>query len=973
MSGSTVGGVIGGGIGFLVGGPAGARWGFMIGSTLGGIVAPGSVRGPSLSDASRQTSQEGVPIPFGYGTFSVAGHLLYCSEAEEHIRKEGGKGGGPVVETPYYTRNFAIAVCAGEATVVQVKQNGKLVYDITPTSTIRGKNAKFLRKATIYPGSETQPVDPTLEAIFGVGNIQPFLGLCYLMFEDFECVNAAAVDQFEFVVQKCGDVIDLADTRIRFLAVPATTDQVYTTTRDATHTTRTGGLSGGTEFAFVAANFGLACAIEGTGQFWRSTDNGVTWSEAATAPVANRSYRGIAIGNGVCIAVARGTGADSGKVFVSVSTDDGATWAESADLTAINDPNDIAFGAQTFVIAADNGLFTSPSGGIWSQAQVATNMIAAYFNGTNWLAGGNNASAYSAGPSAQTWTAHTTGLPSAIRTLCGQEDYFLAHCAEPEGIYRTDDLGENWAAVGASASPPACSASGEGIDYVIDSNNAWWSTDGGLTFTAENFAVTDINDIAYVAPNAQWYVVPDAPGLYADPDGVLLTEYADGEEASDCGTTDGEIVADLCERVGIDASEYDVSELTHEIRGYRCATGASAYGFIEPLMHAFFFDRAEWDKKLRFVNRGGAPVAALTMDDLVARDGPAIVEELAEETPLLRKVNVLTIDPAANFSMSKQTWQRRASTVVSVGEASFEIPITCDADTAAQIAEKKGKIAWSETEKRHFGLTVKHSYLTPTDIVALTDHDGKTHRVRIPLTREERGVISVEDAVKDRASTYVSTVAGVENPNKPEVPEGVIGPTLLALMNLPQLRTQDSTPGIYVGMAGILSGWTGAQLLMSVDGGVSYQTALTVTVPTIMGTLTEDEDSNGEPIRVHVFGGELSSKTTAQVDAGENYSGVITAGVTEVLAYEDATETAPSYYDLETITRGLEGSAIAGHSAGDQFVDLSTAYFVPISQAYAGQTLYFKAVGLGLSPDAIDAVSFVYEGWEYVYDGGEIT
>lgn len=976
MSGSSVGGIVGGGIGLLFGVP---QLGFMLGSALGGIVSPTRIRSPGLKDAPIQTAQEGVKIPFGYGRFTCPGHLLYCSDAEEHIRKEGGKGGGPVVETPYYTRNYAIAICAGPrdgsgVIVTQVRRNGKLVYDITPTSTIRGKNAKFLRKATIYPGTETQGVDPTLEAIFGVGNIQPFKGLSYVMFEDDECPNAAAVDSFDFTVQNCGSVTNLLDTTTQFIVVPAQNDTVYTATRTATYTTRTGGLSGGTIFSHVGAWYDCAVAIEDTGQFWRSLDDGVTWVEATTAPVANRTYRGIAHGNGRWVALAAGNAGDSGNTYVSVSTDAGDNWTETL-IASIDAPQAIAFGGAVFVVVtglAGTGIHKSTNGTSWTAVQAATSLEAVHFNGTEWLAVGLGGKCYSAPANASAWTltaASTAGV-SSFRTLCGQPGYFIAHAAEPDGIWRSTDSGANWTSVGASAAPPVCAASGAGVDILSDTSNTWWTTDAGLTFNAENPPHVP-NDIAYIAPDDGWLVVPDADGLYADEDGVLVTDYADTQEASDCSVTVGEIVADLCDRVGLDPDEYDVTELTDEIDGYRCAIEASAYGFIEPLMHATFFDRAEWDKKLRFVKRGGSSVATLTMDDLTARDGPPIVEDLVDdETVLLRKINVLTINPAANYSVAKQTWERTSNTIQAVGESTFDLPIVCPADLGAQVAEKKGKIAWSEFEKRDFGLTVKHSYLTPTDIVTLTDHESKVHLQRLETLREERGAISVEGAVKTRASTYSSTATGVDNPNTPTPTEGLVGPTLLALMNLAQLRNQDATPGIYVGMAGVLEGWPGAQLLMSVDGGVSYQPVLTVTVPTIMGTLTEDEDSNGEPLRVHVFGGDLSSKTTAQVAVGENYSGVITAGVTEVLAYEDATETAPSYYDLETITRGLEGSAIAGHSAGDQFVDLSTAYFVPISQAYAGQTLYFKAVGLGLSPDAIDAVSFVYEGWEYVYDGG---
>lgn len=77
MSGSTIGGVIGAAIGFYFGGPAGAQVGWMIGSAVGGYVDPTQIEGPRLSDARTQTSRDGVAIPFGWGSFPVAGNIIW--------------------------------------------------------------------------------------------------------------------------------------------------------------------------------------------------------------------------------------------------------------------------------------------------------------------------------------------------------------------------------------------------------------------------------------------------------------------------------------------------------------------------------------------------------------------------------------------------------------------------------------------------------------------------------------------------------------------------------------------------------------------------------------------------------------------------------------------------------------------------------------------------------------------------------
>ena len=46
----TILSILGGAVGFIVGGPAGARWGWMIGSLVGGIVDPQVIKGPRIGD-----------------------------------------------------------------------------------------------------------------------------------------------------------------------------------------------------------------------------------------------------------------------------------------------------------------------------------------------------------------------------------------------------------------------------------------------------------------------------------------------------------------------------------------------------------------------------------------------------------------------------------------------------------------------------------------------------------------------------------------------------------------------------------------------------------------------------------------------------------------------------------------------------------------------------------------------------------
>lgn len=964
---------IGGGLGFILSG--GNPLGTIIGSIIGGIISPQKIKGPKLSDAQIQTVQEGAFIPFGYGSFPARGHLIACTTATEHKREEGGKG-GPVTVTYYYTRTYAIGVCLG-GRIVRVKRNGKLVYDITPGSTILGKNAKFLRDHTLYDGTQTTN-DPDLEAAFGEEKVHPYKGLTFLVAKNAECPNAAAVDNYEFVVQNCGTVTNAADTRAAFVASLDFSGSIATTTRTG-NWTHYAGATPGDKMSRIAAQRGSACAfgITNPQEFWFTTDRGETWAPSTPASHANRLWYDIFAGPNNFVAVGIGTGPDAGNSYALVSTDSGANFTEIN--LGFAGAMGGGYGAGVYVIVTESGgdgIFRGAALNNLDNVSAVTNLNDVFYNGESWLAVGGDAKTYSAPATADDWTFESqigTGSFS-FEALTGGPGYFVAGATMAQGIFRTTDNGANWTDVSAVTGTAEGAAAGLGVLVVGFNSSCQFSEDEGLTWTSHP-PPHNVSDVAFFGPSPRWFRVPDVEDLWADEEGTLIADYVENQfEASGCGITVGEIVEDLCLRAGIEIDEIDVSELTDEIDGYSCATESDALGFIEPLQQSHFFDIGEWDKKIRFPKRGGAAVAALTVEDLLARgDGtaPPIEKDQVQEVELLRKVNILTCNPEAEYATTKQTWQRRSSLVVALGERTSELPIVIGADETAQIAEKTGKVAWSETEKSAFGLTLKHAALTPTDVVTLTDRAGVVHRIRLGEKQEEENRIEHKDAWRDRASCYVSTATGVTNPNIPPPVDTVAGPTLLAVMQLPQpLRLQDNTAGVYAGVAGVLVGWPGAQVLLSVDGGLSYSVVLSVTEPTKMGYLETDFATAG--VTVRVYGGDLESKTTAQVATGANYSGLITDGVTEVISYEDAVEqTSPGLWDLDVIDQALIGTAAADHSEGDQFVDLNTSYFIPIDQAHAGQTLYMKAVAYGVSADAVDPVSFVFAGAEFVLDGND--
>lgn len=219
MSRSTIGGVVGAVIGFVVTGysPQGAYWGWVIGSGVGALTDNTKTYGPRAGDASQQLSQDGTICTYGYGEFPTTGVVLWRDERRE-IEESQGKG-GPTNVTFKYSWSYAIGVCKGPiGAYLIIKRNGTIVYDLRTDEELlsigysesqiaetRAAQAKFEKTFKLYYGDDEQMPDPTIQSVKGVDNVPAYRGRAYIVATDDDVTNdGAAIPQFEFVVAMCG-------------------------------------------------------------------------------------------------------------------------------------------------------------------------------------------------------------------------------------------------------------------------------------------------------------------------------------------------------------------------------------------------------------------------------------------------------------------------------------------------------------------------------------------------------------------------------------------------------------------------------------------------------------------------------------------------------------------------------------------------------------------------------------------------
>jgi len=172
------------------------------------------IEGAKLGDIATQTSKEGGPRLIIYGIVRpVGGNTIACSDPDivENTTGggKGGMGGAPEQTTQSIYRTYAIGISEGPVTGIRrVWRNNKIVYDSRMESGVLNtwgteNNAVFLQKAKFYLGNFTQLPDPSLEAIWGVGNIPAHRGTCYMVMNNEDLTElGGALPQYIFEVER---------------------------------------------------------------------------------------------------------------------------------------------------------------------------------------------------------------------------------------------------------------------------------------------------------------------------------------------------------------------------------------------------------------------------------------------------------------------------------------------------------------------------------------------------------------------------------------------------------------------------------------------------------------------------------------------------------------------------------------------------------------------------------------------------
>jgi hypothetical protein len=428
------------------------------------------------------------------------------------------------------------------------------------------------------------------------------------------------------------------------------------------------------------------------------------------------------------------------------------------------------------------------------------------------------------------------------------------------------------------------------------------------------------------------------------------------------------ILADVFPQVGLDTSEFDVSDATEYVDGFAIAERASAADATEILRRVYATDFSEVDGKIYAITRGGTSAGTLAAADLGARADArspqtTLTTRRAHDLELPGSLDLTYFAPDRQHQRGLQSAIRHSKAWVDE-KHTVDTPLVLTDDHAARRAEQLLYTQWYERTVFEFSLNWQWLKLAPASVIMLPVNGASVRcrivsmdvglfgELRLTATRDE---LQVLDQVRQGGAADTTGVA-VDAPS----------PVTFRAFSTPQLRDEDGFhAGFYVGGTWA-EGGAGGTVYYSPNGGTDWVVGGTLTSRALLGDATSTLGSGGAVAEAFdnvndvdlllLVTGELVSTTEDAVDAGDNLAKL----GDEVLGYAGAALTGPLAYTLSDIKRGLLGTTMSGHGTGDDFIALNSALArVQVAASLVGATVPVKVLAPGEALGDVTAVNVV--------------
>lgn len=877
--------------------------GYALGSLAGQALFPTQLptqRGPKLDDLSVQGSAVGVPIPIVYGTYRVAGNIIWSTDLIETTTTEevGGKGGPTQkIETTTYSVNFAVGLCNNEITAIRrIWAGGKLIYDRRPqldgedndTFAVRmGQAAAFDATMTVYLGTPDQLPDTTIESYEGLGNVPGFRDIAYVVFRNFQLAdygNNLSGTALSFEIVSGGalgfDSVYTVSPRVVF---PWTANIVGPYNPQNNHS--------------VNAYYSRNDSIGSPGEI-QELDLGSA-ADAISAILTDTSVSGV----GDLIAPTDWPEVIQLAAFASPTSDDVsnelATWGRTSatmsvpapytgilNVTQFHFPVAPTSGTDFYVYRSDDdGTITQKLSSLGKSVGTVVYLegdtfptIFKKFASTLGVSNVPIWQRYGAGSGqgpyidsgGGVWykcdaiTVRGTRVPRAPDNPCNPQgldpypdaDAFPGFCVI-DGVYIEDaDLWSEHTGQSDRVESKMLQRYNQRVGYpeqcepilAIDDPN----------YNSETFWTAAYDQAVLDGLMPPDLVYQGGTGLDLGEAGhypVYPTEQKYYDMTNDQSVIDPysitlqQIVEDICRRSGMPAERVNATDLgVVDITGYAVGRVMDGVSSIQLLRPYGLFDAVESNGVLKFLRRGASVVATIDADDLCAHESSgdrpsAVAVTRTNDIELPRLLRLRYSMGEKDYEIGEQSASRLRTAANQVVD--MELPIVMTDQRAAELADINLFEAWLNRNNYRISLSHEHLALEPTDSIVVPV-DGELQRMRIVSEDLTIPGITQIEAVRDgdRAGYYTSYVSAGQ-PVAPGQQLRVLDDSIGFFFDLPALRDADDNAGYYIGMRQVnaTGAWPGAAALRSADGGGTYTAVASAISQACTGILVDALDA----------------------------------------------------------------------------------------------------------------------------------
>lgn len=517
-----------------------------------------------------------------------------------------------------------------------------------------------------------------------------------------------------------------------------------------------------------------------------------------------------------------------------------------------------------------------------------------------------------------------------------------------------------------------------------DSGNNYWVTASGSGTIDGAFHAAPAFPTGFILGynsglNAMVSYSGTGHGIFGDLNIIYLQRVAPGDVAV------AAILTDLCMRAGIEQAAIDVSGVTATTVGYSITEEKSYGAAVNDLCQTYQIDMTESDYKLKFVQRGNAPVVTIPQADLgpIDQDPSHYWEQKrAQEQEMPLQLNVKYADPDLDFQPGASYAKRIAlpvPTIYSRRVKSVDLPVAIRNNDARHVAESWLYTMWAERDTYKTMLGQRYLYLDPTDNVTVNFASGDHVTARITTTDiGDNYSLKLDLSSEDETTYVVSSSPGALVSYQPQTITQTAFIDLLQF-NVPLLQDSDDLGGASMriywagGPTAPLSSSASASLYQSLNGDAwpLYADAdmfadWGTTAEALGSTVAAFSTDYVNTLTFNLALGSTSPVGCTYFDMMNGANPALVGG--EIIQFQNVVENADGTYTIDTLLRGRRGTewAVGTHQVGEHIIFLELGAIQPgkLALSLRSQVTLWKLVPAGRFIDSTPADSFAYRGFD---------